>query len=383
MNREQSLLLRLVVTTFGIFGFTQSYYLLASFLELNGVAAQTAGLIVGAYFTTSTIFRPFSGAVTERLGLRRTLLAASALCGIGALVMLVASGSIPALFASRLITGGGFSLFLVALTTYQGYAVPLHIRGSFYAVVSIGSIAPLFFVAPVSEFLLETGRTVGYLLVPLLMALVCAAMSFSLQPLGTATRRKEEWGSYRELFAVPGYRLLLVSAFLFALADSSIMYLSKLAAVRGLSTSLFMICVAAGAILVRLGGRRLMDILPRALLAAPSSGLMGAAMAASPFVSSNTLFALCGVVFGAGMGYSFPVHLALIADIVPEHLQPKGTSILYFAFDISWIIVPVYMGLMEGLQGIGSAFLLLAAGIILGAVGMHVAWVRRQRAHPT
>ena len=297
---------------FVIYGFLSVYYLLARFLEIRGFPSQTAGVVVSAFFGACTLARPFGGAVTERLGVRRTMIGASLVCMIGGILFLFAGSHVSLLALCRILMGVGASLFLVALTTYQTYVIPEEVRGRFFALVSLGSVAPLFTTVPLCEFLLARGMFTAYLGVAPLMGVCCFCLSFSLPPLetfGVEYHRAQVWGSYGELFRTRGFPVLLCSALLFALADSSVLYLSNLLHQAGLEVSPFLAATAGGSIFVRLFCQGVLQRYSRGMDDAPRYGLHGH----RPLGGSSSFGASLGGIlraslwhrYGGGLSYHF------------------------------------------------------------------------------
>ena len=362
---------------FVIYGFLSVYYLLARFLEIRGVSSQTAGIVVSAFFAACTLARPFGGAVTERLGVRHTMIGASLLCIAGGGLFLFAEPRFGLLLLCRILMGVGASLFLVALTTYQTYVIPEEVRGRFFALVSLGSVAPLFTTVPLCEFLLARSMFTPYLGLAPLMGTLCLALSFSLPPLerfGVEYHRTQIWGTYGELFHTRGCRILFGSALLFAMADSSVLYLSNLLHQAGLEVSPFLGATAVGSISVRLLGQRFLQRYSRGMMMPPATACMGLALLAAPHLSGPLSVGFCGLLFGIGMGIGFPTLFALVADLVPGKLRPKGTSMVYFSLDTSWVLLPLFMGFLSPVLGQESAFHTLALTILLGAFVASLFW---------
>jgi len=372
-----SILVRLMCSYFVIYGFLSVYYLLARFLEIRGLPSQTAGIVVSAFFGACTLARPFGGAVTERMGVRHTMIGASLLCILGGSLFLFAEPHFMLLALCRILMGVGASLFLVALTTYQTFVIPEEVRGRFFALVSLGSVAPLFTTVPLCEFLLARGMFATYLGIAPFMGMCCFALSFSLPSLetfGVEYHRAQAWGSYAELFRTRGFPILLCSALLFALADSSVLYLSNLLHQVGLEVSPFLAATAAGSISVRLFCQGVLQRYSRGMMMPPATAFMGIALLAAPHLSGPLSVGFCGLLFGMGMGIGFPTLFALVADLVPGKLRPKGTSMVYFSLDASWVLLPLFMGFASPGMGQTNAFHLLALAILVGCFVASLFW---------
>ncbi len=379
MGEKKRGLALFVAATFFIYAFTTVYYLFASFLEKGGEGSAAVGLLVSAYYVTVSLIRPFGGWMTEHLGVRKTLVTAGLVAALGGLLPL-GDPSAVRLFLARVVTGVGFGSYCVALASLQCLVVPDRSRGATFAMTSIGSIAPLFLVIPVADWFLQRGLFTAYLLEAPLLAVAAAAMAFLL-PDGDAPdcTSRPTWGSYGQLFARDGMRLLLLSAFSFAVTDSAIVYIANLTASKGLTASPFISISGVTALVVRLLGRNLMDRLPRRKLAGPSFGIMALALLWASLTGEATGLALAGVLFGAGLGVAFPVHMALVGDLTPPELRPKGTAMVYLAQDLSWIGLPLFIGFTSPLLGLPGAFRSLAGFALAASTALTLFWNRPSR----
>ena len=95
---------------------------------------------------------------------------------------------------------------------------------------------------------------------------------------------------------------------------------------------------------------------------------MGLALFGASFATSNFMIAFFGFLYGAAVGYGYPTHLALIGDMIPERFRGRASSMVYFSMDISWTLLPVYIGYASALAGISWAF----RGFSLFAFGVSV-----------
>ncbi len=365
MHRTSGVVFRLALITFCVFGFANAYFLLASFLELRGFSPATTGLMVSAFYGTTLMTRPLAGSCIERRGTRFTLLAAGgcALLGSGGLMLF---SSAPGIFCCRVVSGIGFSLGTVALAAYQGLAIPPEERGKSFALTAIGSIVTMLVVVPLGEGLMGAGYPLGYLALPPLLALGTIALGGTLPPL-SASQVPPSWGTWRDLLGLRSYRWILGTALCFSLADASVLFLSTLVGEAGLSASPFMAATAGGAVLARTLGLRIMTPARRPSLAPAAAALMGLAVGLLPWAHSAALLTLFGILFGVGVGFAYPVNLALVGDLLPPALGPKGSAGLLFAMDLCWMAVPLGLGAATPLMGLSRAYTIFALVIVAGA----------------
>jgi MFS family permease len=96
---------------------------------------------------------------------------------------------------------------------------------------------------------------------------------------------------------------------------------------------------------------------------------MAAAMILLSLARTNAWVAVCGAMFGLGVGIGFPAHLAMVGDMTPERLRPKATAMVWFAMDSGWAVTPFVFGLLSPLFGNNAAFGAYGALMLIGAIG--------------
>ena len=372
MNSSRVLTLRFLAGNFAIMAFGDLYFILALYLQGMGVTDPgTLGWILGIYFAVSTITRPLAGILLERFSIRKVMLAASFFCMASGAGVALAGSSVSLILIFRALTGFSSSLFIVGLTTYQALAVPEKIRGSSFTLASAGTIAPLIALLPIAEGLLRRGFLYAYIWSPLLPAILCLAVAITIPPDDDLNLENVYWGTYSEVLKINASRTLLASVILFAMTDAAIVSMAGLALERNLLASSFISSQALTGLLIRLFGFKLMDRLPRSRLAALSFSVTAFASVAVTFVNSDIGMIFWGVVYGIGMGYGFPLHLALIGDAVPARLRPKATSLVWFLMAGCYFISPVLTGFIARYLNFAWAFRIICGIIILFAPKVH------------
>ncbi len=371
------LIVSLMIINFAIHSYSNTFFFLAPYLNTQGYSAASAGVLVSVFYAATTAVRPLGSWITERLGIRGSMIFSSLLCLGCAAVLQIYQGSFSYFVTLRIVMGLGFSVFMVALTTYQALAVEEAKRGLAFALVAIGSIVPMFTVVPLTDFLIRNNLGRIYLLIPV----AASALAFMLA-LRLRTERASvsgdissmEWGSYRDLFRETPAWKMLCSCFFFGLCDSSIVFIGSLLLERSLVPSWFVFAMAGGALFVRTAGRNLFNRYPRTVFAGPSFVLMAACLIWLSFVGSRTGMLLSGFFYGIGVGYSYPAHLALTADLAPARLRAKASALVHFSMDLSWFLLPLYMGFGSTILGTLTAFRLFALFCLVTAVAVTAMW---------
>ncbi len=373
-------LFKLFAGNYAIFGFSTIFFFFAPYLTFHSFPTHLTGWVIGAFYASSTLVKPFAGMLMENLGVRRSLIIAGFLGLSSGLGLVVAPMAFLPLFFLRLVMGLSFGIFMVGLTAYQNIMVPDSERGASFAVTTIGSICPMFTLMPVCDMLISSENFVIYLMLPALMGGVCTFLAFSLDKVsGVRGVQDQAWGSYTDLFREAPLGILSITVLFFAFGDASIIYISSLTFHLGLSPSFFMVAFAGGSIFIRMAGRSFFNRTPRILLMGPSLFCMGVALFMATMVRNNVLLALTGFIYGLGVGYGFPALLSLAGDLVPVYLRPKITSFILFFMDLSWFLLPLYIGYVSSLGGIVLAYRLMAIGSVILASLMHLIWLHFHR----
>lgn len=380
MTSLRKLTTMFIAGNFGIMAFGDIYFLLALYLQDVGVTdPRTLGWILGIYFAASTITRPVTGVIIEKYAFRPVMLAASILCLASGTGVALSGTSVPLILVFRALTGFSSSLFVVGLTTYQTLTVPEEVRGSSFTLASAGTIAPLVAILPIAEWMLRNGHSFLFIWSPLLPAILCFAVAFSLPPARDFDLMKGNWGKYSDIFRIPASRTLLKSVALFAMTDAVVISMGGLALEKGLLASSFISSQAFTGLMIRVFGFRVMDRLPRSRLAALTFAVTAASSIAITFVDSNTGMIFWGIVYGIAMGYGFPMHLSLIGDAVPEKLRPKATSLVWFFMAGCYFLSPVLTGFLARWLNFAWAFRIICGAILVTAPFMYIQFQRTFR----
>jgi len=253
--------------------------------------------------------------------------------------------------------GFGFGLFMLSLTTYQTMVIPNEVRGGAFALISIGSMAPFLLVVPFMDWILQRGFFGLFIWVGPFVAMICAMVGVTFGRIDRErVKSKGSWGTYSQLFAIPGARALFISVLIYGMTDAAIISISTLSMSKGLLSSWFVSAFAVGAIVVRLFGFRLMDVFPKDKMYPIAIAITSLSLFGATFSGSNMVFAFWGFLYGLGIGVGFPLSLAMIGDVVPLDLRPKATAMVWLILDGCFFITPVVMGYASSLLGVAGAF---------------------------
>jgi MFS family permease len=349
-------------------------------LESYGLSSQTTGGVIGSFFLAITLARPAGGWMTENLGIKNTLAIGSVL-GCAGCAMLFFTGSIPALFAGRIISGASVVIFTIRIYSYQGLVTTEKTRGRLFSLTGVGGVLPTATVTPLAEWFVAGGHTNLFLLMGPLMCVACFPLGRKIiMNDAPFVQREKTWGTYRGLMKSRPFAMLAVTGIMMALVDASSASISLLASERGLVTSYFMASFSVMAVLVRLAGGKMPESLPRIACVAPCGMLMGASLLIIAIMPSNASFMICGALFGAGIGAGFPMMLASVGDILPPELRPKATAAVLLMYDAGWTASPLFVGYLTPALGRAGTFIMLAAVTFAALAALTVVyWIPERR----
>ena len=352
----------LLLLQFTIMGVSNIYYLLASYLHYMDITNPVLlGWAMGIYYAASTVVRPFVGWLVERFSFRTTMLLGSGGCFLATLGLALSGSFMGSIIFWRAFMGVASSLFIVSITTFQALEIPDERRGSAFTFVSAGSIAPLLLLVPLAEWMLHRGYLQLYIWSPPVMALICMFLVFLVKASDDETSggMKRSWGTYQELFALPEARTVFLATSLFAFTDAAMVSLAALAMAKNVNATLFISANALVSITVRLFFPSFLDRIPRIPASPVAIALTSGALVMATYTNSPLTFCLVGILFGLGMGFGFPLHLTLTADLTPPRLRAKATSMCWFFMSCSFSLCPVLLGYLAKAFGMIAAYRLL------------------------
>ncbi|MDN5336890.1 MAG: hypothetical protein PWR02_1916, partial [Synergistales bacterium] len=239
---------------------------------------------------------------------------------------------------------------------------------------AVGAKAPFVISQPLGEWFLHNGSYSFYIWMGPVLAVLSGFIACILRPVGTTgggKEQKEQWGRWTDLLRLRPLQVLLVSTVLYGLTDAAIISVTPLAMDKNLVPSAFMASFAAGALLIRILGFKILDLFPRYGTAAVVIAVNAAALFGTSFAGSNRAFAFWGFFYGLGVGVGFPLYLALIGDVAPQSLRPKATALVWFILDGCFFVTPVLMGYLTSCFGAPGAFRLLPGIIFFCAPALY------------
>ncbi|MBQ9881576.1 MAG: MFS transporter [Synergistes sp.] len=320
-------------------------YLLPVYYAHAGFSAARAGALVSAFYIASLIFRLILGSFIPRFGFKKLLAAGGVLSTAGALAIVFSGGSFIPAFAARLLFGSGTAFTQIALAAYQSLAFPKEERGQAYSFIMAGGLAPMLTAVPIADALLAKGHFTAYIFIPVLLSAAMSAVTiFALDTgdvsLDDVPASASPFAGMGECLRIPAVVLSVLMMIIFSTVDAASSFMSSMTAVFGLMSSYFLSSNAAVGVLVRLFLGRVLDRYPRSRLSAPITASMAVLLLLASVHPSRTSLMILGFFFGVGMGFGFPLHIALVSDYSPRRLQPAAVSMVWFAIAVAFAVVP-------------------------------------------
>jgi len=342
------------------------YLTYGSLLQSYKLSSEATGWILGVYFLAAMLIRPLGGWLLENYGVRRTLVWSGVLNFVGC-SLLFFKQSAALLFIGRTISGASFGIYSTGLFSYQALCVPEKERGTIVSLLVVSGVLPIAIMTPLGEGVLLSSRDTLYLTLGPAFSVLCCFFGGRVGVAETKETRgvdERSWGTYSGLFSSRGFKLLVLTGTLMALVDAIIINISLLAAEKGLVASYFLTSNAVTAVVVRLAGSQLQNVLPRVALFAPCGILMACSMLLVSLFPTHGVFVASGVIFGIGIGAGWPMLHALISDFLDPALRPKGTAAALVLYDGGFSATPLIVGYF--LPYLGTAGTFVAIALVVG-----------------
>jgi MFS family permease len=292
-----------------------------------------SGLFLGLLTYASAFSAPFTGAVADRIGRRRTLLVASAViacCSIG----YAATSSYRVMLALVLIHGVFWSGLLSASAAYLTSLLPASRRAEGIAYWGLSSVAAIAVAPPLAFWIMQRG---GWTWICVSCCLLNATMGAIAWTLDDRDRGAPDADEPPGKAPVLEWRVLLLSVSLFlysfgygAITSFSAVYADALGVSPKsvyLTTLAVVILVTrplAGTLADRIGYRRV--FVPCLVLIACGLALLALRGTIASLVAS-------AIVFGLGFGTAYPVFAAYVMRDVAPRRRGAAFGAILAAFD--------------------------------------------------
>ncbi|MDR3331764.1 MAG: MFS transporter [Synergistaceae bacterium] len=367
MSEDTKLLVNLFLPFYAIHCSEHIYLVYGNVLKEYGLSPALTGWILGIYFLMGMCARPLGGWLLENIGVRRTLIWSGAMCFAGGAALFLTK-SAPILLAGRALSGAGFGIYTTGIFAHQAMSISEKMRGAGLSLLVTGGMLPMATVTPLGEWFLLGSHEKIYLAMGPIISALCWYLGGRVKMPAAAERRgdgEKRWGTYRGLLTSRTFLILILTGIIIALVDAIIVDVSMLAAENGLAASYFLMSGSIAAVVVRVAGSSLINVLPRSVLLAPCGIVMSGSMILISFLPSNGAFVAGGILYGVGIGAGWPMLHAILSDTLEPALRPKGTAMALLFYDAGFFLTPLIVGYLS--PAIGMAWALTAISLVSGA----------------
>ena len=353
------------------------------------------GLAIAAYSLANLAFDPIGGALADRLGRRRVVIAALAISPVAILVYAFAD-SLPLFFLARIVHGATGGVLGASLFALLGDAAPVGERGRTLgragALIGIAAVVGPGVGALVSTLYGSSAVFIGVaVLIGVGFLAVLPLLPETLAPSGAASTP----GVWRRIVADPRLRAAFLAIFGLEVAVGTITGFIKdglisralaegrdqegaLRYAAGASGGLFSIfgAIAIAMMLSRFAGR----VDRRGSLGVSLVGLAALAaalllLAVSPGLQADIVAML---LYGVGYGLIFPAAAGAIAIASAPTERGRANGVFNLSFDLGISAGPILGGLLATLTAtaavpispfVGGLLLVVGAAALLPALG--------------
>ena len=349
-------------------------------LASMGYSAATIGIVVGAKHVLPLFFAIHGGALIDRLGARRVMLA-SAMASAVLLPLFPMQGFIVVIIVLQMLNGMASALCWIGAQACFGRVMHGHAdyAGPFAFALRVGS----FIGPPLGGLAYDIAGIRGGIAVLTLWALGALAAAYLLPPgraLPTGQRRValadllprvSDYAAALKLTAQPAMATVLMIT-VFRIAASSIqdsfypIYLKSIgfrATEIGVLITVSSAFAAAGALSI---SRLMRHASGLWLLIATTMGSI-LFIAVTPLFSSYWLLMILAALRGVCLGVSQPLMLSLLVGAAERNSQGLGVSLRTTANRAAAAVTPMTMGMVAAMVGLSASFLLMG-GVLMGGI---------------
>jgi len=349
-----------------------------------GSGAVTAGYMVALLGVGRVLGNVPSSRVTDHLGDRRAMLAASAVTVV-ALVVCLVSASIVAFAAALLVIGACTATFYLARQTYVSEVVPLtmtaralstlagaHRIGLFIGpFLGAGAIAVLGLRAAYGVAIVSTALTA----VVLLLVKDVARPDDRPRPVRKGGSTVAMFRAHQRLFLTLGLCVFAVGA-VRAARQTAIPLWAEHIGIGPETTSLVFGVASFVDMTLFYPAGHVMDRYGRLSVALPAMTLLGGAMMLLPLTHGLIALSVVAIAMSVGNGIGSGIIMTLGADAAPADHRSRFLSIWRVMTDTGNAGGPVLISLVAMISTLGAGIVVTGSLGVLAAVGM-ARWIPR------
>ena len=346
--------MHLLAITFATSSLDKAYYYLLPYLEGRNVPVGVlGGVIVSITYAASLLLRPFIPLLEDRVKIKNIMMAGVILILTAALGLTFVIGSASQVIFWRILHGIGTGFTGLMLMNYQSALIPIKSRGKEFAFISIAYNLPPIIFTPFLELLQMKGYFFLYALTLPVMAGIAILLAYRLpdisdwQAQNAAAARggagPEKSVSYMKLFKNPIISIFLASSVIFGLGDAAQVTFVLLANEKSVPASWFYFSASAFAVVLKLLAGSLLDRVPRKLFAQSANLMLCLCFIIASFSQSAATFAVCGLMYGLGMGLGYPAYICLVSDLGSGGAQSRLMALFGLFYAACYFVMPIFV----------------------------------------
>jgi MFS family permease len=374
-------------STFAINSVGYLFVLFPIFIVHLGGGATAIGAIVGTSSLAALLARPGVGIAVERYGRRWTALWFLAL-NVVALALYIPLASLNwMIYAVAALNGLASGTARVALFAMVYDILPDGRQGEAMATFSLSGQAPASFIPLLGEFILDRfGFVPFFLTAAAISALGTVAVAMvpddrPPRPRTVTSAAADPAAGYVALLTDSTLATLWVLTFVFGAATSVRNFVAPFAYQQGIkNVGWYFAIYAIVAIIVRLSGR-VMDRVGFERTLMPSLVVLGIGLGLISETGRFGMLYVGAAIAGAGHGFVYPALSALVIRETKAGAMGRSSNVYTSVSDLSAMAGPYALGLIAGLFGYPSMFVIAGTLSIAGAIYMlaampHAIWRR-------
>ncbi len=347
--------------------------ILISLSALDGGATPLqVGVIAATFAAFPLLLAVYAGKVSDRIGVKRPILAGAAVISAGLLAPLVLPG-LAGLVAAAALVGLGHIFFHVSIHNLIGGFGDAEARTRNFATFSLGASIGAFVGPSLGGISIDAW---GFAPTHVLLAAIAISPAALLLvrpgivPARAAQSRPEAAGGSLALLRDPGLtRTLVMSGVTLTGIELFTFYFPVYGRSIDLSASaigMVMSCYAVAAFLVRLGMPRATRHLGEIGVLTASLFVAGATYLLVPFVSHAVLLGGVAFLLGLGLGCAQPLTIILTYNHAPPGRTGEALGLRLTANKLTQIVVPLAFGAMGTAFGLLPVFWATGAFLLAG-----------------
>lgn len=350
------------------------------YVKAIGGTETTIGLLLGVGAAASVVARPGVGVLLDRLGRRRVLLAGNLANAASWIPFLFVTAPGPWLYVWTTLHDVVWGALFASYFTYAADLIPAERRAEGIAVFGVAGMTANGLAPVLGEIVIARAGFPAYFGTAIVFALVAVAMTLGVADRPAAAAAPSQTGIVKGLVALgrsPELRRVFVaSAFLGAAINAAFFFVAPFTRELGLARSgPFFMAYAGTSIVIRLFGRRALDLMGPHRVSVPGFTIFAiglAGLALLPYVGVETATAVLvatGIAGGAGHGSLFPVLSALAIARAPASMQGAVVSLHTAALDLGAVLGTPLCGAVADRAGYPAMYVMMGiccwAGLIL------------------